>query len=1081
MKYKTFINMVFRDEDYIIQHGEVPSIQFSDKIKECLYRPWKSAIIIKLMGRPLTFNFLRDRLLRRWQLKGPMTLIDLENNFFIVKFLLEEVMKHVLTGGPWQVVGQYVTTQRWKPGFDPKEEKITHMTAWVRINGLNVEFFRFDVLEKIGNLIGLTVKVDPHTMSQSRGKFARICVELDISKPLTPFIEVEGRTYGVVYEGIQVICFECGHYGHGKIIVRLKKMLKFRQATRADQMPGVAVNAGINVIEENPHNLHDGNRGVASKDANQNSLTGVKKAIHNSAPKRNAGRGKLPLMDCATSPRMTDMNLGNKTMPLNCVGVVGLQVPGSDFQNDVQGVFSFNVGVPPGSLDVLNTVPLIPDHEPPDIESMDVTNEEHTPNVQDCISAEHSQTCEGLVQSGSYLSNDLPNDNDGTVAVQRDKMVKCASTIKDFKKMYAIDVFAVLEPRISGSKALNVATILGFSHYHIVDATGFSGGVWLLWNGSTVSLQVIAHASQSITALVHAQNKCWLLTVVYANPNPRIRESLWTYFDGLAKTSNLPWLVMGDFNDIVCASEKCGGNLDSGGSASVDWIDRNHLIDLGFSGSKFTWCNKRNAEGIIWKRIDRDFATVIRDYWNSCTDHAVQKTANLVSPLIQWNKTIFGCIFQRKRSILARLAGIQKQLCIAPNPFLNQFDLELSDSSSVWRGVLYGSKALNHGIRWRIGSGDDVLFWTDNWLSCGVLRQRATIDLSEELLQTKVSDFLDNGVWDTTCLLACLPDNIVKLITGIHAGFNGSGVDKRIWQFTSDGCFFVKTAYSSLMEDNNLKWKWHFLWKLKIPPKVKTFLWFYAIRRLSQMPIDIKEVSPILKLVQDVPTLRSPLSICLRIAKLSIIFGACLVVMGPISVTLPWHLMTDVRAQIEKTGSIEHTVVYLHWKPPKLGAYKVNTDGSRINATGLSGAGGVLRDSTGGWIQGFAVNLGACHILEAELWGIFWGLSLAWDYGFRDVEIECDSDAAVTLLTSITISTHPLYSIISCCKMKIHDHWCCTIKHIYREQNTVADALATRSYNLDLGLHVYEEAPNFLKDILFVDARGIVRPRSVVL
>ncbi|KAB5569276.1 hypothetical protein DKX38_003069 [Salix brachista] len=169
---------------------------------------------------------------------------------------------------------------------------------------------------------------------------------------------------------------------------------------------------------------------------------------------------------------------------------------------------------------------------------------------------------------------------------------------------------------------------------------------------------------------------------------------------------------MGDFNDIVCASEKCGGNLDSGGSAFVDWIDRNHLIDLGFSGSKFTWCNKRNAEGIIWKRIDRglsnsawrllfpeahlshltrinsdhcpimirldsnhsinrvcipfrfqamwlshpDFATVIRDSWNSCTDHAVQKTANLVSPLIQWNKTVFGCIFQRKRSILARLA-----------------------------------------------------------------------------------------------------------------------------------------------------------------------------------------------------------------------------------------------------------------------------------------------------------------------------------------------------------------------------------------------------------------------------------------
>ncbi|XP_021833608.1 uncharacterized protein LOC110773399 [Prunus avium] len=316
---------------------------------------------------------------------------------------------------------------------------------------------------------------------------------------------------------------------------------------------------------------------------------------------------------------------------------------------------------------------------------------------------------------------------------------KCASTIKDLKKAYAIDVFAVLEPRISGSRALNVAKNLGFSHYHIVDAIGFSGGVWLLWNDFSVSLQVIAHSSQSITAIVHFRNKWWLLTVVYANPHSRIRESLWTYFDGLAKASNLPWLVMGDFNDTVCATEKCGGNFDPGGSSFVNWIDRNQLIDLGFSGAKFTWCNKRNTEGIIWKRLDRglsniswrllfpeahlshltrvnsdhcpimirldsnhscnrdsipfrfqamwlshpDFGAFIRDSWNSCTGHAVQKTFNLVPPLTYWNKQVFGCIFQRKRMLLARLAGIQKKLCIAPNPFLSQLDAKLSSEYNL--------------------------------------------------------------------------------------------------------------------------------------------------------------------------------------------------------------------------------------------------------------------------------------------------------------------------------------------------------------------------------------------------------------
>ncbi|CAL8995809.1 unnamed protein product, partial [Prunus brigantina] len=140
----------------------------------------------------------------------------------------------------------------------------------------------------------------------------------------------------------------------------------------------------------------------------------------------------------------------------------------------------------------------------------------------------------------------------------------CARTIKDLKKAYAIDILAILKRRIGGTRALQIAKSLDFSNYYIVDAIGFSGGVWLLWNDNSISIQIIAHSSQSITALVQLGTNWWLLTVVYAFPG--ICESLWAYFDGLAQASKLPWLVLGDFNDIVfCADEKSGGNFDSSG------------------------------------------------------------------------------------------------------------------------------------------------------------------------------------------------------------------------------------------------------------------------------------------------------------------------------------------------------------------------------------------------------------------------------------------------------------------------------------------------------------------------------------
>ena len=54
--------------------------------------------------------------------------------------------------------------------------------------------------------------------------------------------------------------------------------------------------------------------------------------------------------------------------------------------------------------------------------------------------------------------------------------------IANIRGMHKFEILAVLEPRISGSKALRVINQLGFSNHFVVDAEGFSGGIWLLWN-----------------------------------------------------------------------------------------------------------------------------------------------------------------------------------------------------------------------------------------------------------------------------------------------------------------------------------------------------------------------------------------------------------------------------------------------------------------------------------------------------------------------------------------------------------------------------------------------------------------------
>ncbi|CAL2256144.1 unnamed protein product [Prunus armeniaca] len=210
--------LTIKDDDFEVSEGtRGPCIRFCTKVKERLYHPWWNAIIIKLMGRTHTYSFLLARLRQKWSLlKGAMSLIDMENNFYVVRFVLEEDMKYVFSRGPCVIAGKSLVMQRWKPSFDPNEATMTHMAVWVRITGLHVEWFNPEAIKRIGDLIGVTYCIDTHTVAQARGKYARICIELDLTKPLSANVQVENNWYAIEYEGLHLVCFGYGIYGHNR-------------------------------------------------------------------------------------------------------------------------------------------------------------------------------------------------------------------------------------------------------------------------------------------------------------------------------------------------------------------------------------------------------------------------------------------------------------------------------------------------------------------------------------------------------------------------------------------------------------------------------------------------------------------------------------------------------------------------------------------------------------------------------------------------------------------------------------------------------------------------------------------------
>ncbi|KAL8159447.1 hypothetical protein V2J09_000984 [Rumex salicifolius] len=187
-----------------------PSITIDQEAFDCLAKGWCNSVVIKLLGRPIAFHVLERKLKEMWKPCDGFVIVDLPHGYSIVRFDLEQDFLATLIGGPWTVFRQCIMT----PSFNPARDSIKTICASVKLTNLPVILYDERVVRCIASCLGRPVRVDKNTVHATRGKFARICVELDLSVPLKRAILFNGETMTVEYEGLGEICLGCGRQGH---------------------------------------------------------------------------------------------------------------------------------------------------------------------------------------------------------------------------------------------------------------------------------------------------------------------------------------------------------------------------------------------------------------------------------------------------------------------------------------------------------------------------------------------------------------------------------------------------------------------------------------------------------------------------------------------------------------------------------------------------------------------------------------------------------------------------------------------------------------------------------------------------
>ncbi|KAG6789901.1 hypothetical protein POTOM_006033 [Populus tomentosa] len=157
---------------------------------------------------------MQSRLKSAWKLSGGFELMDIGNGYFMVKFDIAEDRERVINGGPWMIFDYYLTMQKWTADFVASSVLINRTMVWVRVPSLNLVFYDENFLPAMASALGTPFKVDMNTLNVERGRFARICIEIDLDQPAVGRIWIRDHWYKVEYEGLHIICSKCGCYGH---------------------------------------------------------------------------------------------------------------------------------------------------------------------------------------------------------------------------------------------------------------------------------------------------------------------------------------------------------------------------------------------------------------------------------------------------------------------------------------------------------------------------------------------------------------------------------------------------------------------------------------------------------------------------------------------------------------------------------------------------------------------------------------------------------------------------------------------------------------------------------------------------
>ncbi|XP_058768322.1 uncharacterized protein LOC131642051 [Vicia villosa] len=200
----------------LVEGGIEVSIEEADIVDEILF--WRPSLVLYALGGELSMHAVKNFMIKNWNF---VQLPDMyyHEGYFILRFSSFRQRDDVLMKGPYSIRNMPLLIHEWRADFNLQTDLLRTLPIWVKLPNLPLYLWGETSLNKIGSALGIPIVTDECTANRLRISYARILVEMDITKELPSEIIIkdnmgEKMQQSIDYEWRPVYCGNCQRFGH---------------------------------------------------------------------------------------------------------------------------------------------------------------------------------------------------------------------------------------------------------------------------------------------------------------------------------------------------------------------------------------------------------------------------------------------------------------------------------------------------------------------------------------------------------------------------------------------------------------------------------------------------------------------------------------------------------------------------------------------------------------------------------------------------------------------------------------------------------------------------------------------------